>query len=144
MNIPLQPFAQVLSALQRPSATGDGREKRRTTRMNIETVVEITLLANARGSRTIKAISRDISQSGIGLVTGTSFGTGDRLAVHLPRAKHAPMIMLAIVKVCVEVCDGVFKVGVEFVKELTEDELKNLKASGAEIERIQRSILSPT
>jgi hypothetical protein len=144
MKIPMQAFAQVVAALQRPGAGGDGREKRTATRMNIETPLTLTLLATSKGPRAIQAISRDISQSGIGLVLGTATKTGDRIVVHLPRTPQPAMLMLAVVKLCKEVCDGVFKVGVEFVKELTEDELNNLKASGAEIERIQRSILTAT
>lgn len=141
MKIPLQSFAQVVSALQRPPAMGNGQEKRQATRMNIETPVSVTLLAGGSGPRTIKAISRDISQSGIGLIMGSSVATGDRLVVHLPRKAQSAMLMLAVAKLCIELCDGVFKVGVEFTKELTSEELQNLRSSGEEMGRIQRSVL---
>ena len=142
MNIPLQTFAQVVSILQRPTGNGDGMEKRRSTRMNVEAIVNVTVLASGKAPRTVRAITRDISQAGMGMVIGTGANPGDKLVIHLPRTPHPPLLMLAVVKVCVEPADGVFKVGCEFVKELTETELNNLKTSGAEIERIQKSILS--
>jgi c-di-GMP-binding flagellar brake protein YcgR len=142
MNIPLQTFAQVVSILQRPTGNGDGMEKRRSSRMNVEAIVHVTVLASAKSPRTVRAITRDISQSGMGLVIGTGANAGDKLVIHLPRTPHPALLMLAVVKVCVEPADGVFKVGCEFVKELAPDELENLKTNGAEMERIQKSILS--
>ena len=146
MKIPLQAYAQVLTALQRAPVPGDGQEKRRATRMNVETTVPVTLLGGGGGGggpRTIKAISRDISQSGLGMIIGSATKCGDRLVVHLPRgASQPPMLVLAVVKLAAEPADGVFKVGVEFVKELTQDELTSLKSTGDEVGRIQKSILS--
>ena len=145
MKIPLQAYAQVLAALQRTGPAGDGQEKRSATRMTVETTVSVTLLARDGGSRTIKAISRDISQSGLGMIMGAATKAGDRLAVHLPRgAGQPPLLVLAVVKLCTEPADGVFKVGVEFLKEVSEDELKGLKSGGDEVGRVQRTVLSAT
>ena len=143
MKIPLQAFAQVVSALQRPARPATGRRSARATRMNIETPVSVTLLARDSGPRTIKAISRDISQSGLGLIMGSRPRRPATASSSTCRASPQPaMLMLAVVKLCIEPCDGVFKVGVEFLKELTER-----RAAKPQVQRrrrssrIQRSVL---
>jgi hypothetical protein len=145
MNLSAQSFAEVIAALRRPPANL-GIEKRQATRMHVEASVEVSLLSGAREARTVKALTRDISQHGVGLILCESPASGQRLLVHLPRNGRPPLRVLADVRSCQLIADGVYKVGAQFIRELPErDPSPAAGASGAplsEVDRIRQSILT--
>jgi hypothetical protein len=157
MILPTQSFGEVLAALRRPSDNAE-QEKRRATRMLVEAPVDVSFLSDSKAPRRLTALTRDVSHHGLGMLVSTELKAADRLVVHLPRQGRTAVSVLCEVKVCHRLADGIFKVGVEFVRELPEPDAvaapggaasqarvgstAGAAAAAEEVRRIQRSILA--
>ena len=147
MNLSAQMFAEIVAALRKPQnggggGAGGGSEKRRATRMAMEAVVTVTALSSSNGSRKLRALIRDLSHNGAGLLLNLPMQRGDRLVIEFTRGQQRPPLrVLADIKSSRELADGIYSIGAEFVQEVTEGDDRALAPANNDVQRIQRSIL---
>ena len=63
----------------------------------------------------IEVWTRDISRTGIGIITSQKMKAGDRFVVHFPRADAtAPLGLVCTIKSCSQLSKGVYSIGAVF------------------------------
>ena len=143
MKLAPEQFERILRALQGPPV---GHDKRAAERFPLSTVVEYArpcaesaCCGNANGNGDEQAvepasdpakarhgwswtcaISRDVCEQGMGLITTAPAERGARLVVRLPDGAGGSMLMACDVAHCQTVADGLVSIGLVFVDELDE------------------------
>jgi hypothetical protein len=136
-----QQLAEAVEYLRAHGLSG-GSEKRKTTRMQVQSKIQAGRLLNGRVVQTFSLLTKDISLMGLGLIQGIQVEAGTELIVALPRMKGEPLHMKIIVRHCRDLADNLYSVGTEFVSEVPADIAKTLAQLGqAEQDRVRQSIL---
>ncbi len=124
MQLPTRSYGQVIEAL-RKMAENTGSDKRRLSRMEIQTKVQVGVLINGQLRAKFTGLSRDISQGGIGLfhLRPRRTGTADRRRIS-PPARTSTSWSSAPACSGVVIANGIFGVGAEFTLEANADLIK--------------------
>jgi hypothetical protein len=137
MKLAPEQFERILRALQGPPV---GHDKRASERFPLSTVVEFARpcadpaccgngdgnghakeRTNARPAWTwTRAISRDVCEQGMGLITTAPANRGERLIVRMPDGAGGPMLVACDVAHCQTVADGLVSIGLVFVERLND------------------------
>ena len=137
MKLAPEQFERILRALQGPPI---GHDKRAAERFPLSTVVEFArpgaepaCCGNGNGNGHAKepahaqaawtwmrAISRDVSEQGVGLITTVEAQRGERLVVRMPDGAGGSMLVACDVAHCEKVADGLISIGLVFVEELND------------------------
>ena len=115
MRLPPQLFAAVLSTLRRPNGM-DKSEMRRTTRMPVWAKV-ILHRPDGKGETT-RALARDISMEGIGLLAGTPRAKSESFVVELPRDGAEPLFLACMTMHCLELGTSLYSIGACFTAQV--------------------------
>ena len=125
MKLAPEQFERILRALQGPPV---GHDKRAAERFPLSTVVEFARPTDAPACcgngkapparHWTRAISRDVCELGMGLITTEPADRGTRLFVRLPNGAGGTMLVACDVAHCQRVADGLVSLGLEFVEEL--------------------------
>jgi hypothetical protein len=115
IQIKSQQLAEVLAVLLAPKIPGAGAEKRRATRIQVEATLTVWPVSNGVPGQAATILSRDISYSGIGLLSGNPSKNGDQFILKLPRAKADPILILCQVTFAKLLADNIYTVGATFV-----------------------------
>jgi hypothetical protein len=138
MQLAVQHLAEVVEAIRKAEAAGNGNDKRRFARITIVTKVEIL---NPSNGRTYTALTRDLSLEGLGLIQSVPMTRGQQITVSLPRsAKHGPLAVQCTVMHIRELADGVWGIGALFVA-VNETGKTTTADAGKEAERIAANML---
>lgn len=136
-----QHLAEVIEYLRAHGLSG-GSEKRRATRMQIQSKIQAGRLVDGRVVQSFSLLTKDISLMGLGLIQGIRVEAGKELLVVLPRMKGEPLYMKMTIRHCRDLADNLYSVGTEFVCEIPADVAKQLMQAGdVEQQRLQQSIL---
>jgi hypothetical protein len=111
MNLAPHHLQAILAALGAPP---QGHEKRRTPRFALSGTVTFARLFDGRPHQWITAMSKDVSETGLGLVTSLALRIGERLVVRLPGGKDSMTLTCRVVH-SRPVADGIYAVGLEFL-----------------------------
>src|SRR5436305_13639923 len=87
MQLPTRVYGQVVEALQK-AAENSGSDKRRLSRMEIQTKVNVGVILNGQLRAKLTALTRDLSIGGIGRFISTPVERGHLILVELPRLQH--------------------------------------------------------
>jgi hypothetical protein len=128
------------------SDKGNGNAARRVRpRVGLRCWLMIIPYVNGACRRPVKAWTRDISLSGMGILTSVSMKSGEQFIVQLPKADSKPLVLLCTVKNCAQLADGLYGVGVSFSEVVRKEEsapaLPIDQAKAADIARISQAIL---
>jgi hypothetical protein len=98
---------------------GDGsaiKNQRRThPRVGIRCHIKIVPIEAGVPGEPIEVWTRDISRTGIGVITSQKMKAGDRFVVHFPRADEAPPLgLVCTIKCCSQLSKGVYSIGAVF------------------------------
>jgi hypothetical protein len=138
MQLAAQHLAEVVEAIRKQEAAGNGNDKRRFARITVVTKVEVL---NPGNGGLYTALTRDISIEGIGLIQSVPMTRGQQITVSLPRsAKHGPLAAQCTVMHVRELADGVWGIGALFVA-VSDAKAANVGAAGKEAQRISDNML---
>jgi hypothetical protein len=141
MNLTAQSFSEVLTCLQ-GSGHNAGMEKRRASRLDLQAKVHISIFADGKIVRSLTAMTRDLSFTGVGLMSAIPLQRGDTFIIHLPRQNKPAIYVVTTVMFCRPVADSLFTVGGEFVRELPNSEAETLfKVDQDQQKRIREAML---
>jgi hypothetical protein len=112
MQLIPQHLAEIVETIKRQEHSSAGSDKRRFTRFAIIARVE---LMNPASGRTYTALTRDLSQEGVGLTQSTSMAHGEKLTVSLPRGKNGSLLAHCKVAHVRELADGLWGIGASFL-----------------------------
>ena len=141
MQLSAQLFADIVTTM-RAQGTGAGHEKRRTTRIDLESKVQVSLVRDRAYVQTIGALTRDVSLSGIGFLLATPIQRAQEIIVQIPRCDDDVVHLACNVMHCRSPADSLYIVGAEFARIVSTVEISQMRDAGAdELHRIQRSIL---
>ena len=104
---------QLKAIIRAMQGSGGGREKRRSQRFPVDATVQIARLSTDGQQAWKTALTRDISDGGLGLVTSTPLRAGERIAVKLPAADDI-VVVACVVAHARDLGEGLFTAGVEF------------------------------
>jgi PilZ domain len=98
---------------------GDGsaiKNQRRThPRVGIRCHIKIVPIEAGVPGEPIEVWTRDISRTGIGIITSQKMKTGDRFVVHFPRESEAPPLgLVCTIKCCSQLSKGIYSIGAVF------------------------------
>jgi hypothetical protein len=116
----------MASPSQTVTPKGSGIDRRASVRYYPQQV-KAGLVSQPKRGRPWKAMIRDLSTTGIGMVLNQSFETGTQLAIELnsPDGLLAYTVLTRVVH-ATRLPNGSHVVGCSFVRELSEEELRNL------------------
>lgn len=143
MQLPLQTFAEILEALRGPKVASSGSEKRQATRFEIQTRIMAAPMNGGRVGRVYCALTRDISNRGIGLLQSIPMKRGDEFIIRLPRnGSRPPFVFICGVMFAGALADGLTGIGAQFNAVATEEQAGALEPAQQELKRIQNSVLA--
>jgi hypothetical protein len=120
LNLTLQDFADVVTALRGPFDHGAAAEKRRATRMSVSAKITVHLLEKGHVTRNYSALARDISLTGIGLLQSVELHQGQEVLLTLGRPHGHPLMVVAKAMHCRPLAEGLMAIGMEFVQVLAD------------------------
>jgi hypothetical protein len=135
MQLAAQHLAEIVDAIRRLEGGGAGSDKRRLKRFPV--VATVTVLSQATG-RTYKALTRDISLEGMGLIQSVPIASEEHLLISLPGPRGVPLVVKGVVRHSRELADGVWGIGILFV---AIDNRESATQDASEIKRIAAKIL---
>jgi PilZ domain len=112
-----QQYAGVVTSLQ-SAAVSSGSDKRQFSRIEIQAPVKLAVLADNKVTRCFTALSRDVSQTGIGLYQAAKFAPKEIFLLSLPCAKKQ-LVIVCLATFCRPLADGIYCVGAQFESEAT-------------------------
>jgi hypothetical protein len=115
LQLQSQYLAEVLAALNGRARAGGGAEKRRAPRIAVEARVVIWPVDGGAAGPGRTVLIRDVSHSGMGILSTRLLNPEQRVIAQLPRAKGEPLLVLCRVTLCRPLADDLFAVGFEFV-----------------------------
>jgi c-di-GMP-binding flagellar brake protein YcgR len=104
-------FAEVRQSLTSLETEGKAAEKRRFSRMKVQAKVTLT---NQATGQTYSAMTRDLSQSGMGVVQSLQAHKGQKFVATLPRSENNSVQVLCQVVDARPLADGLHCVHLEF------------------------------
>jgi len=104
-------FAEVRESLTTLASEGRSAEKRRFSRMKVQARI---VLANQTTGQTYTAMTRDLSQSGMGIVQSVDAHKGHKLLATLPRSETSAVDVVCQVVDARPLADGLTSVHLEF------------------------------
>jgi hypothetical protein len=135
MQLAAQHLAEIVDAIRKVENGGAGSDKRRLKRFAV--VATVTVLSQTTG-RTYKALTRDISLEGMGLIQSVPIAGDEHLLISLPGPRGVPLVAKGIVRHSRELADGVWGIGILFV---AIDSRETTPQDPNEIKRIASKIL---
>jgi hypothetical protein len=108
---------QLRSILRTLHKSQSGREKRRSQRSNVSAVIRFAPIGGPTPARWIVAVTRDLSDSGMGLVTTEPLNSGEKVALRLPVDSRFLLVTCNVAH-AQAVGDGLMLVGLEFIAAL--------------------------
>lgn len=103
-----------------------GQEQRAWVRQSVQTVAEYRVLPDENAPAKFADVV-NLSPAGIGLLINYCVETGSVLSISLNRGMdRAPLSILASVVYMTDCSDGRWAVGCNFIRQLTQDELKSI------------------
>jgi hypothetical protein len=111
MELTPSQFSEVRQSLASLESEGNAAEKRRFTRIKVQAKVNLTNQATAR---TYSAMTRDLSQSGMGVVQSVPAHKGQNILATLPRDEHHWVDVLCQVVDARPLAEGLHCVHLEF------------------------------
>ncbi len=105
-------------------AENTGSDKRRLSRMEIQTKVQVGVLINGQLRAKFTGLSRDISQGGIGLFISVPVEQGQQIVVELPAGQNKHVLVICTCMFGRVIANGIFGVGAEFTLEANADLIK--------------------
>jgi hypothetical protein len=137
-------FEQTLSTLR--AERGKAPEQRRHPRVGVRCLLNIIPLDNGTCGKTVGVWTRDISESGIGVISSKSMKKGNQFLIRLPRRDETATTLLCTVTSCNLVADKLYSIGAQFGKVIARDGNPAPDAAGAandpEVERVRKAMLS--
>ncbi|HTL30500.1 MAG TPA: PilZ domain-containing protein [Tepidisphaeraceae bacterium] len=119
-----------------------GMEKRRASRIELQAKVHISIFADGKIVRSLSAITRDISFTGIGIMSAIPLECGDTFIIQLPRQSKTPIYVVSRVMFSRPIADSLFTIGGEFTRELPNSEAEALfKVDQDQQKRIRDAML---
>jgi hypothetical protein len=112
LKLSSQQYAGVVASLQSAAAAG-GSDKRQFSRFEIQAPVRLAILANDKVARCLIALSRDVSQTGIGLLQAAKFAPKETFLISLPCGKQQ-LVILCTTTFCRPLAEGIYCVGAQF------------------------------
>jgi hypothetical protein len=110
MELPEGQLRNLIESLTGPSSQDERRAKRRTA-----VVTRATLrIMDGASKRTFSVLTRDVSASGIGLITAAPVERGVHVLLELPHAGGTPLAVEGEIRYCRAIADGMWGVGVQF------------------------------
>jgi len=141
MNLTAQSFAEIVACMK-TGFSGAGMEKRRASRIDVQTKVHISVFADGKIVRSLSALSRDLSFTGVGLMTAIPLERGDTFIIQLPRQGKPPLYLVTKVMFSRAIADSLFTIGGEFERELPNSEAEALfKVDQDQQKRIREAML---
>ena len=142
MRLTPRDFGQVLTLLRRRATVPTEADKRRATRIDLQTPLAVWL-GGLRSKPTI-LLARDLSPDGLGLFSAAPIAEGREMVISLPRSDENAVLVWAKAAYCSEVADRLFAVGCQLQRPVTSDERQALDAPNdtGEIARIRSSVLT--
>jgi hypothetical protein len=135
MQLAAQHLAEIVDAIRKAENGGGGSDKRRLKRYPV--VATVTVLSQTSG-RTYKALTRDISLEGMGLIQTVPIASEEHLLISLPGPRGVPLVVKGVVRHSRELADGVWGIGILFV---AVDSRETTRQDPTEIKRISAKIL---
>ena len=114
MLLPLREYTQVVSSLKERGAGFAADEARKSPRVAVVTQIDVHVLQAGKVERSFTALTRDLSRGGLGLIQSVDLPKGQEVVVTLPR-EAGPIRALARVVRSVNLADGIYLVGIEFL-----------------------------
>lgn len=111
MKLAPQQFKSILRAML---GSVTGIDQRRSERFPVCAAVEQAAVEDGRPGRWNTALTRDVSDEGVGLVTSFVMPVRRQVAVRLPLPGGKPVVLLCRVMHSSHVADGLYLSGLEF------------------------------
>jgi hypothetical protein len=141
MNLTAQSFAEIVACMKNGFNTA-GMEKRRASRIEVQNKVHISIFAEGKIIRSLTVLSRDLSFTGIGLMSAIPLECGDTFIIQLPRQNKPPVYLVTKVMFSRAIADSLFTIGGEFERELPNSEAEALfKVDQDQQKRIREAML---
>jgi hypothetical protein len=91
------------------------KQRRAQPRVGIRCHLKIVPVVDGKPAAAMEVCTRDISRSGIGLISSQKITIGDRFVLRLPReGESLPMGLVCTVRCCNQLSPGVFAIGAVF------------------------------
>lgn len=110
--------------------------------MEINYPVRLIPINGSEAGPAFTALTRDISNDGVGLFSSRAMRPAESYVVRLPRSDHDFVFVLGIVRYCGAQADGLFTIGFRFSRIIDGDTLAKLQDGQVERQRISSSVLS--
>jgi hypothetical protein len=120
MQLPTRTFGQIVETL-RNLAENTGSDKRRLSRMEVQTKVQVGVLVNGQLCAKFTALSRDLSQGGVGLFISVPVERGQQVLIEFPRGHHERSLVVCTAMFGRMIANGIFSIGAEFTLEADTD-----------------------
>ena len=142
MQLPVQLYSEVVTILKELSQAG-GSEKRRSARIDVKANVQIGTLRGAGIEQVFSVLTRDISQTGIGLLIARPLAQGEKFLLELPRSHQAKVLVVATTSHSRILANGIFALGAEFLAPAPAELLRQWQDfQTAATERLRNAILT--
>jgi hypothetical protein len=115
MQLTNQDFAEVLEALRGGNQSGEGFERRQSTRVAVQTAVFAAPLVAGRPGNVRTMLTRDLSLMGMGLMQSTPVSENDAFIVKLPKLSKKPVFVLVKPVQCRLLAESIYAIGAQFV-----------------------------
>jgi hypothetical protein len=112
MQIAAQHLGEVVEAIKALEGGGPASEKRRFSRFNVVTQVQVLTPSTGRA---YTALTRDLSMEGLGLMQSVAMARGEQITISLPRGKAGTLLAQCTVMHARELADGIWGIGALFV-----------------------------
>src|SRR3954466_14263633 len=114
MQLPVQLYSEVVTILKELGQPTGG-EKRRSARIEVKANVQIGTLRGPGVENIFSVLTRDISQTGIGLLIARPLAQNEKFLLELPRSHNAHVLVVATTTHTRVLANGIFALGAEFL-----------------------------
>lgn len=109
--------------------------------MTVSAKIDCHLLQGKKVHRTFSVLMRDISLTGAGLLQTVALNQGTEVVMALPY-KATPLFVVALVKHCRMLADGIIAAGMEYERMLDDETAKTLATNSEDVlKRLKESVL---
>jgi PilZ domain len=114
MQLPVRLYSEVVTALKLLGEKTNS-EKRRSARLDVKANVVVGTIAEGKIAGIFTCLTRDISQTGIGLLIARPLAQNEKFLLELPRAHNAHVLVVATTTHTRVLANGIFALGAEFL-----------------------------
>ena len=114
MQLPVQLYSEVVTELKLLGYSA-GSEKRRSARIEVKANVQVGTLRGVNVAQIFSVLTRDISQTGIGLLVAQPLADGEKFLLELPKAKSGKVLVVTAAMHNRVMANGIFAIGAEFI-----------------------------